>query len=207
LTSTSNWSRYCQYLISDRELGLSLDISRVRFADADLTALVPRVQDALAAMQRLEGGAIANPDENRMVGHYWLRAPEKAPNPSITAEIRQTRSDIAKFAEQVHSGEIEGVDGHFQFLLVIGIGGSALGPQFVAQALGSPFDKILPFFIDNTDPDGIDHILGELDGQLGKTLTVVISKSGGLRKPETECWRSNTPTKTLGSISPSTRSR
>ena len=128
-------------------------------------------------------GAIANPDENRMVGHYWLRAPELAPTPEITAEIRQTQAAIRQFAQQVHEGAIEGADGRFQFLLLIGIGGSALGPQFVAQALGSPLDQMMPFFIDNTDPDGIDQILGELDGHLGTTLVVVISKSGGT--PET----------------------
>jgi glucose-6-phosphate isomerase len=68
-------------------------------------------------------------------------------------------------------------------VLIVGIGGSALGPQFVAQALGTPYDAMLPFFIDNTDPDGIDQILGELDGQLAMTLVVVVSKSGGT--PET----------------------
>ena len=183
MAKPSQWSRYCHYQLFDREVGFALDISRVRFADQDLTSLLPRMNDAIGAMERLERGAIANPDENRMVGHYWLRAPELAPNASITTEIQQTQAAIREFAAQVHSGAVEGADGQFQFLLLIGIGGSALGPQFVAQALGSPLDEILPFFVDNTDPDGIDQTLGELDGQLGKTLVVVISKSGGT--PET----------------------
>jgi glucose-6-phosphate isomerase len=42
---------------------------------------------------------------------------------------------------------------------------------------------MMPFFIDNTDPDGIDQVLNELGGHLGSTLVVVISKSGGT--PET----------------------
>ena len=33
------------------------------------------ISSALQAMQELESGAIANPDENRMVGHYWLKMP------------------------------------------------------------------------------------------------------------------------------------
>ena len=183
MVQTSSWSRFCQYFISDRDLGFSLDVSRVRFADADLNALLPRMNDAFAAMEKLEKGAIANADEKRMVGHYWLRAADLAPTADITKEIRDTSANIKKFVEQIHNGEIEGAEGHFQFVLLIGIGGSALGPQFVAQALGSPLDQTMPFFVDNTDPDGIDHILGELDGQLGKTLVVVISKSGGT--PET----------------------
>lgn len=183
MSGTSSWSRYCQYLYSNSDLGFTLDVSRVRFADADLTSLLQRVNDAVGAMEKLEKGAIANPDENRMVGHYWLRAPELAPTPEITSEIQQTKTAIKEFAEKIHSGEIEGGEGRFQFLLLIGIGGSALGPQFVANALGSPYDKLMPFFIDNTDPDGIDQVLGELDGHLGTTLVIVISKSGGT--PET----------------------
>lgn len=183
MSTASAWSRYCQYLVADRQLGFSIDISRVRFAETDLASLIPRVEAAITAMEGLERGAIANIDENRMVGHYWLRAPELAPTPEIAAEIRDTQKSIRDFAKQIHDGAIEGAEGRFQFLLLIGIGGSALGPQFVAQALGSPLDRILPFFIDNTDPDGIDQVLGELDGHLGTTLVVVISKSGGT--PET----------------------
>ena len=38
-----------------------------------------------------------------------------------------------------------------EVLVVIGIGGSALGPQFVANALGIPgTDAMRPFFFDNT---------------------------------------------------------
>ena len=47
------------------------------------------VASALAAMESLEGGAIANPDEGRMVGHYWLRAPELAPDEYFEVEILQ----------------------------------------------------------------------------------------------------------------------
>ena len=33
---------------------------------------------AIEAMGELERGAVANPDEGRQVGHYWLRAPSLA---------------------------------------------------------------------------------------------------------------------------------
>ena len=61
----------------------------------------------IAAMDALEKGAIANPDENRMVGHYWLRAPELAPEPEITQEIRDTLAAVKAFAAEVHSGEVK----------------------------------------------------------------------------------------------------
>lgn len=183
MPNSSAWPRFCRFLVSNQELGFSLDISRVHFSERDLASLATRVVDAIGAMEKLEGGEIANPDEHRMVGHYWLRAPHLAPSPDITAEIEHTQAAIQEFAKKIHEGHIQGADGQFKFLLLIGIGGSALGPQFVAQALGSPFDEIMPFFVDNTDPDGIDQVLGELSGHLGATLVVVISKSGGT--PET----------------------
>lgn len=134
---------------------------------------------AFAAMADLERGAIANPDENRMVGHYWLRNPALAPNPEIFRAITETVRAIHDFASRVHNGDIRGAHGLFDNLLVIGIGGSALGPQFVSKALGHPRrDRMKLFFFDNTDPDGMDLVLAGLEGQLGQTLCLVISKSG-----------------------------
>ncbi len=182
-TAIDQWQRYCQTRIADRALGFSLDVSRVRFQDHDLTPLWPKMTQALAAMKQLEAGSIANPDENRMVGHYWLRAPELAPTPAITEEIRATQTAVSDFAAKVHRKEITGTAGPIAHVLHVGIGGSALGPQFVAQALGTAHDPLVMHFVDNTDPDGIDRVLAELDGQLGQTLTVVVSKSGGT--PET----------------------
>ena len=118
-----------------------------------------------------------------MVGHYWLRDAARAPTPALANAIRGTLADIRSFAAEVHAGRIRGAAGPFTDLLCIGIGGSALGPQFVADALGSPRDRLRLHFIDNTDPDGFDRVLGALDGRLGTTLAVVMSKSGGTPEP------------------------
>jgi glucose-6-phosphate isomerase len=167
------WNRYQNYLFIDDNIGLSLDISRIHFEDQYLVEMEPAMQKAYAAMDELEKGAIANPDENRMVGHYWLRAPELSPTPEIKAEIESTVSRMERFAAEVHSGK-------FKEVLAIGIGGSALGPMFVADALGQPgADAMKMHFIDNTDPDGIARVLKTLEGKLAETLTLVTSKSGG----------------------------
>ena len=178
------WSRFQQHFLALPELGVSLDISRMPFPDGFLATMEPAMQRAFSAMQALEAGAIANPDEQRRVGHYWLRAPELAPTPDIAREIVETRDAIKSFAARVHVGEIAGPKGRFKHLLVIGIGGSALGPQLVAHALGHPRrDRMSVAFFDNTDPDGIDCVLAQLRRRLVATLVVVISKSGGT--PET----------------------
>jgi len=179
-----SWSRFKQHYLSIDELDFALDISRIDFDDDFLANMEPKMQAAFADMTQLESGAIANPDEGRMVGHYWLREPSLAPEPSLTAAIEDCLTAIKRIAAEVHSGRIAGAGGTFKNCLIIGIGGSALGPQFVADALGQPkSDKMRLFFFDNTDPDGIDRTLAALDGELGQTLSVVISKSGGT--PET----------------------
>ncbi len=174
------WSRFKTHFYHHSGLGVSLDVSRMPFPDEFLVTMASRMQDAFAAMKHLEGGAIANPDEQRMVGHYWLRAPHLAPSPDLAGEITSTLTAIKDFAARVHSGAVTGPKGRFRHLLVIGIGGSALGPQLVAHALGQPRkDRLSVAFFDNTDPDGMDYVLAGLRGKLAKTLVVVISKSGG----------------------------
>lgn len=165
----------------DSKSNLSLDFNGLQ---QDLAAQLPAqaamLQKAQADMQALEGGAIANPDEQRMVGHYWLRAPQLAPTPEIRQEIEQVQADIARFVARVHNGEILGCNGQpFQNALVVGIGGSSLGPVFVSEALRTAADKMRLFFIDNTDPDGMDMVLQQLEPQLAQTMVIVISKSGG----------------------------
>jgi len=179
-----DWKKFQERCYHDKELGFTLDYSSMNFGDDFIGGMAGAMARAFAAMEALEGGAIANPDEGRMVGHYWLRAPELAPDAKLADEIRTTVDRIEAFAKKVHSGEVAGKGGRFTDLLVIGIGGSALGPQFVAQALGNPGeDRMRVHFFDNTDPDGMDLALAQLRGRLDRTLAVVISKSGGT--PET----------------------
>jgi glucose-6-phosphate isomerase len=180
--SMSLWNRYLEYLCTADSIGLSLDISRMNFADTFFAEMEPLAQKAYAQMDALEKGAIANPDENRMVGHYWLRNAARAPTPDLQREISTTLARVKKFAVDVHNSNVRGEKGHFINLLVIGIGGSALGPEFVASALTSPKDRMKPFFFDNTDPNGIDKVLAQLDGHLDETLVLVISKSGGTKE-------------------------
>ena len=188
--NTALWQRYQEWLYHNDALGVFVDVSRMGFDRAFVEKMRPLFDRAFADMAALEAGAIANPDEGRMVGHYWLRAPELAPKPELTAEIEGVLDDIEGFAGQVHRGEIVTPSGdRYTDILSVGIGGSALGPQFVDQALAPTDAPLQLHFIDNTDPDGIQRVLdrdcgaGPLRDRLGTTLVVVVSKSGGT--PET----------------------
>src|SRR4030095_1297706 len=124
------WDRFQRHYVEFPPLGLAIDISRVLFPDDFFAGMEPRMQRAYAAMAELEKGAVANPDEKRMVGHYWLRAPELAPTRALQKEIEDALAAVRTFASEVHGGQVKGGGGPFKNVLIIGIGGSALGPQF-----------------------------------------------------------------------------
>ncbi|NUN94525.1 MAG: glucose-6-phosphate isomerase, partial [Verrucomicrobiae bacterium] len=83
----SDWKRFLEGRCVVPSLGISLDVSRMNCPQGFFAAKATAMRRAFAAMRRLERGAIANPDEQRRVGHYWLRAPELAPERSLAADI------------------------------------------------------------------------------------------------------------------------
>lgn len=72
-------------------------------------------------------------------------------------------------------------------IVVLGIGGSALGLIAVQEALMGPFSHLQKkphlFVIDNVDPDYMTQLADSID--VSKSLFIVISKSGGTVEPMT----------------------
>ncbi|GAB4138142.1 MAG: glucose-6-phosphate isomerase [Planctomycetota bacterium] len=175
---------------------VELDLCSSRLAAEEIDALSPSLEKALGAMRALEGGAIANPSEGRMVGHYWLRAPGLAPDPEISEAIAGTVSGIESFAAGVRDGSVRAPEGEcFTDVVLCGIGGSALGPMLLADAMPSPRTRLS--VVDNTDPDGIDRVLARI-GSLQGAMILVVSKSGGTKETrnamleiERQCAREN----------------
>ena len=104
---STNWNRFQNYLLrhDDGELKFTLDLSRMDLEPDWLDSKADACKKALEHVEKLEAGEKINTDENRMVGHYWLRAPQLAP-----AHLRQQiSSDIAgikSFAKDVQSGVV-----------------------------------------------------------------------------------------------------
>ena len=112
-----------------------------------------------------------------------MRNSELAPA-ELKNEIVDNLDQIEAFVQKVHNGTIHpSLAPKFTDVISIGVGGSALGPLFVDEALAADFPPLTIHFIDNTDPAGIDHILNRLKDRLKSTLVIVTSKSGGT--PET----------------------
>tara|TARA_Y100001968_G_scaffold333683_1_gene398340 strand:+ start:22453 stop:24042 length:1590 start_codon:yes stop_codon:yes gene_type:complete len=181
----ASWERFCDLLWYGEEVGCWLDISRMNFSLKQLSDLQPKIQLALEAMDSLEAGGVANPDERRQVGHYWLRNPEIAPNQNITDSIQEEIKLIDDFGKKIIKGEIKNNEKKsFTDVLWIGIGGSGLGPLLLVKALKEVNNGLKFHFIDNCDPEGINCVLDGIGDKLNTTLFVTVSKSGGTPEPK-----------------------
>src|SRR5690606_7216021 len=158
----SNWELYQKSVLRYPELGFTLDWSLMGAPAEWPEALRERIQRAFRDLAAIEAGEIMNPDEGRAVGHYWLRKPELAPE-AEGRWIREVKESVSDFAAKVLRGEIGAPNGNaFRHVLLVGIGGSALGPQLVAKALLPPDAPISIHFLDNTDPGGMDDVFAVL---------------------------------------------
>ena len=102
---------------------LDIHIDLRRMGDYQVTNTL----NILERMEKLEAGDIANYDENRRVGHYWLR------NPTLYA--KEESQEILKSWDVLQDVLQNPICKDAKNLLMIGIGGSALGPQFLVDAL------------------------------------------------------------------------
>ena len=178
-STTCGWELFKSFSIEIETLGITVDFSRAGLSEGFLDENDGCMQYCFDKLKELEDGAIANPDENRQAGHYWLRNPSLAPSAEISQQIEQAIQMVNSFAHRVLTGELVGERGRIiRHMLLIGIGGSSLGPRFLADALCAVDAPIRAHFVDNTDPDGIDRVLSTLDSELDRTLVVVVSKSG-----------------------------
>ncbi|HBR22299.1 MAG TPA: glucose-6-phosphate isomerase [Nitrospiraceae bacterium] len=99
-----------------------------------------------------------------------IKAKEK-PELAFIDLLEQDTSEIKKIASDIREKN--------ENFIILGIGGSALGPRAILEAL-SPFHnfdkKTRVFIYDNVDPRTLDRILSLID--LKKTAVNVITKSG-----------------------------
>jgi glucose-6-phosphate isomerase len=164
-------------ILTHPRIPIALDAADSLVVPSELDDLPWR--DAADAMEALEAGELANINEKRQVGHYWLRATERAPTIQIATEIDEAIQATITTAEQILSGTmVNRVGDQFTHNLHIGVGGSSLGPQLLIDALGTTQEGIPTLFLDNVDPDGVNAVLRILQGKLSTTIVTLVSKSG-----------------------------
>ena len=156
------WDRYREFLVVHPSIKLRLDPSRMKFTGEFLAKMEPR--DA-AGLRRDGRARRRRHRQPRREAHgrplLAARLPSSRPTPDLRSEIDDTLARIKTFADDVHDGAHRAASAaRFKNVLVIGIGGSALGPAVRRRgARRGRATACAPFFFDNTDPDGIDRVL------------------------------------------------
>lgn len=102
-------------------------------------------------------------DENEWLG--WL---------DIVETQRKRIDQLEKLAEDVHGEK-------FLHAVLLGMGGSSLGPEVLAQTFGHQPERPELLVLDSTDPAQIRAIENKVD--LGRTFFIVSSKSGSTLEP------------------------
>ena len=158
---------YSKHRVTDRTLGLLVDLAEQRDAPARV--------DAFLAGERV------NATEDRPSLHTALRRPRGdslvVDGVDVVHEVHRVLDRMADLAERVRNGEWRGSTGEpIRAIVNIGIGGSDLGPAMAAIALRRWVrDDLALHFVSNVDGDDLAHALRSVDA--ASTLFVVASKS------------------------------
>jgi glucose-6-phosphate isomerase len=116
----------------------------------------------------LFAGEIVNETENRPATHVAERGEGKPEDNRLAAERHQRMRSLIDTIEGGAFGEIESI-------LHIGIGGSALGPDLIIDALGRDADRFEVRILSNIDGEAFDEATWGLDP--ASTLVVGVSKT------------------------------
>ena len=159
------------------------DYSRQLIDQKAVKALIKLAEES-GLKQKIEAmfaGEKINATEGRAVLHIALRnlsgAPILVDGRDVMPEVKAVLQKIKDFSEQVVDGKRTGFTGkRFKNIVAIGIGGSYLGPEYLAEAC-RPY--ALPGmtlrFVANVD--GTDFIQKTIDLNAEETLFIIISKT------------------------------
>ena len=162
--------------------GFFMDFSRQRLDENALSLLreSQTLSNALKKFSEMTQGKIVNTTENRAALHTAARGTGPSPllfkEVDVKAQMQQVNEKIEQFCLSVHEGKISSACGKpFTQAVVIGIGGSYLGCEFVYQALAGADRKMDLLFLPNVDIDNFARVIESIDKE--STLWIVISKS------------------------------
>jgi glucose-6-phosphate isomerase len=150
--------------------GIHFDWSKTHLDDALLAAFarLADARDLAGKREALFSGAIVNASEGRAATHVAERGQGAPADVARAAAQHQRMRSLIDAIEGGAFGEIHGV-------LHIGIGGSALGPELLLDALGRNLGGYGVSILSNIDGQAVDDALDPLDPET--TLIVAVSKT------------------------------
>ena len=152
------------------ECGIRFDFSKTHLARGDVEAFVRLAAEADLAGRRdaLFAGAKVNASEGRAAEHTAERG-QGAPESVAVARALQSR--MRSLVDAIEAG----VFGPVSHVLHIGIGGSALGPQLLIDALGRDSGRYDVAVVSNVDGAALEEAVARFDPSA--TLVVIASKT------------------------------
>jgi transaldolase/glucose-6-phosphate isomerase len=132
---------------------------------AEVTAAIEewRARDGVRRLWTADASLWTGADEARWLG--WL---------GVVDEQRRNATRLGRMAEEVAA------DG-FGHALLLGMGGSSLGPEVLAQTFGPVAGRPALLVLDSTDPAQVKAFEERID--LARTLFIISSKSGSTLEP------------------------
>ena len=180
-------SSRCEALCSEFD-GITMDYSRenVTTETIDLLCNLAKESGVENKIKAMSIGTKINETEGRAVLHMALRAPAskviEVDGKNVVPDVHNVLSSIKEFVNRVRNGIFVGATGKkLTNIIAIGIGGSALGPEFVSEALKTdPTGKINAEgrtlkFLANVDP--VDCARAMMGVDFETTLVIVVSKT------------------------------
>ncbi|MBB4617641.1 glucose-6-phosphate isomerase [Sphingomonas abaci] len=161
----------------DRLSRLSLDVAGIHFdwSKTHLTAdaiaafeALAKAQDLAGKRDALFGGAVVNVTEGRAVEHTAERGEGKAESVAIARQSHQRMRALIDAIEAEAFGPVRSI-------LHVGIGGSALGPDLLVDALGREDSRYEVAIVSNVDGVALEDAFRRFDPTT--TLLVVASKT------------------------------
>ena len=162
---------------------LLLDYSKNFILEETLVLLLDLARETKLEewMSRMFAGDKINISENRAVLHTALRAPLgaeiHADGKNVVPDVHRVLDHMRRYSNAIRNGSLRGYTGKQLLNIVnIGIGGSALGPQMVCEAL-KPYgrEELKAYFVSNVDATDLVETLKQLDPET--TLFIVSSKT------------------------------
>ena len=167
-------NRFTKFSIQSNPL--LVDFSKNRVIEQTLTLLLKLAEAAEVEKwrEKMFSGEVINNTEQRAVLHTALRNPAGT---HVSKEVEIELARMERLCNKLHHGKwLSFKDTPLKEVVVIGIGGSYLGPKLGCEALKSfTQDDINVHFVSNVDAHLLEEVLTEVTPE--DTLFVVISKS------------------------------
>lgn len=126
---------------SKKEIMLDLSHTKIDEKCLELMKELLKEKGIEEQKQKMFRGEVMNPTEGRKVLHIALRQRKKKEGEDIQTEkrreeVEQVLDEVKQLSEAVRTGEWTGHSGQkLKNILVVGIGGSYLGIEFIYEAL------------------------------------------------------------------------